>query len=102
MQKLITYCFVYFVILKKNVTFALKLKLMERKDYYKILGLSDSDKKLQGDEFKKKVKQNYKKNALKYHPDRQHGKSDEEKIFQVVSSRITFFLRDYGDWLALF
>ena len=52
---------------------------MERKDYYKILGLSDSDKKLQGDEFKKKVKQNYKKNALKYHPDRQHGKSDEEK-----------------------
>ena len=40
---------------------------MERKDYYKILGLSDSDKKLQGDEFKKKVKQNYKKNALKYH-----------------------------------
>lgn len=29
-------------------------------------------------------------------------KSDEEKIFQVVSSRIAFFLRDYGDWLALF
>ena len=79
MQKLITYCFIYFVKLKKNITFASKLKLMERKDYYKILGLSDSDKKLQGDEFKKKVKQNYKKNALKYHPDRQHGKSDEEK-----------------------
>ena len=29
-------------------------------------------------------------------------KSDEEKNFQVVSSRIAFFLRDYGDWLAIF
>ena len=29
-------------------------------------------------------------------------KSDEEKIFQVVSNRIAFFFRGYGDWLALF
>ena len=29
-------------------------------------------------------------------------KSDEEKIFQVVSSRIAFFFRGYGDWLAFF
>ena len=29
-------------------------------------------------------------------------KSDEEKIFQVVSSSIAFFLGNYGEWLALF
>ena len=31
-----------------------------------------------------------------------YWKSDEEKIFQVVSNRIAFFFRGYGDWLALF
>lgn len=52
---------------------------MEKKDYYKILGLSEEDKKLQGDSFKSKLKKCYKKKALDLHPDRQHGKSDAEK-----------------------
>lgn len=50
-----------------------------KKDYYELLGLTNDDKKLPFDEFKKKLKQNYKKMALKYHPDKQQGKSDEEK-----------------------
>ena len=48
------------------------------KDYYKILDLSDDDKKLQGDNFKNLVKKNFKKLALKYHPDKQKGKSEDE------------------------
>lgn len=51
----------------------------KQKDYYELLGLTNDDKKLPFDEFKKKLKQNYKKMALKYHPDKQQGKSDEEK-----------------------
>ena len=49
------------------------------KDYYKILGLSEEDKKLQGEDFKKLLKSNYRKIALQNHPDKQQGKSDAEK-----------------------
>lgn len=52
---------------------------MSKKDYYKILGLSESDKKLQGKEFEDKLKKNYRKLTMKYHPDRNTTKSDEEK-----------------------
>ena len=31
------------------------------KDYYKILGITDEEKKLQGDEFKKVVKKKFRK-----------------------------------------
>lgn len=53
--------------------------MAERKNYYEILGLSESDRKLQGDEFKTVLKRQYKKLALKYHPDKQQGKSDAEQ-----------------------
>ena len=43
-----------------------------KKDYYKILGV---DKNFTEDELKKQ----YRKMCLKYHPDRQAGKSDDEK-----------------------
>lgn len=49
------------------------------KNYYEILGITDDEKKLQGEEFEKILKQKYRKLALQYHPDRQSGKSDAEK-----------------------
>lgn len=52
---------------------------MSKKDYYKVLNLSDSDKKLQGKEFEDKLKKNYRKLTMKYHPDRNTTKSEEEK-----------------------
>jgi molecular chaperone DnaJ len=50
-----------------------------RKDYYNILGVTDEEKKLQGDEFEKLIKKKYRAQALKFHPDKQQGKSDKEK-----------------------
>lgn len=52
---------------------------MNKKDYYKVLELSESDKKLQGKEFEDKLKKNYRKLSMKYHPDRNTNKSDKEK-----------------------
>lgn len=50
-----------------------------RKDYYKILGITDEEKNLKGDEFEKILKKRYKPLCLKLHPDRNQGKSEEEK-----------------------
>lgn len=52
---------------------------MNKKDYYKILDLSESDKKLKGKEFEDKLKKNYRKLSMKYHPDRNTNKSEKEK-----------------------
>ena len=52
---------------------------MEKKDYYKILGITDEEKKLQGKEFEKAIKPKYKKLCLQFHPDKQQGKSEQEK-----------------------
>lgn len=49
------------------------------KNYYDILGISDSEKNLQGEEFEKILKKKYKKLCLKWHPDRFATKSEEEK-----------------------
>ena len=53
--------------------------MSERKDYYKILGVTDEEKKLTGEEFNKVLKPKFRSLALSLHPDRQQGKSDEEK-----------------------
>lgn len=50
-----------------------------KKNYYDILGITDEEKKLQGDEFEKVLKKKYRKIALAEHPDRQSGKSEAEK-----------------------
>lgn len=52
---------------------------MNKKDYYSILGLSDSDKNLSFKDFEPKLKKGFKKLARKYHPDRYANKSEEEK-----------------------
>lgn len=51
----------------------------EKKDYYKILGVSEDEKKLHGEEFKNLISKKYKKLALKWHPDRWATASEEEK-----------------------
>lgn len=50
-----------------------------KKDYYEILGFSDSEKKLQGAEFDKLLKKKYRKLCLQWHPDKFAGKSEEDK-----------------------
>lgn len=53
--------------------------MTERKDYYDILGITEEEKKLQGKEFENVVKAKYRKLALKLHPDKQQGKTENEK-----------------------
>lgn len=52
---------------------------MSKKDYYSILGLSDSDKNLSFKDFEPKLKKEFKKLARKYHPDKYVNKSEEEQ-----------------------
>ncbi len=61
-----------------------QLKLSQRKDYYKILGV---DKNASADE----IKRAFRKLALKHHPDRHSSaepsvREEEEKVFKEVSS----------------
>lgn len=49
------------------------------KDYYKILGITDEERKLDGEEFSNIVKKKFRKLSVLYHPDKQGGKTEEEK-----------------------
>lgn len=49
-----------------------------KKDYYKILGITDEEKNLPWKDFEKVVKKKYRKLSMEWHPDR-HQESDEEK-----------------------
>ena len=55
------------------------------KNYYEILGLTDEDKKLPNDEFKKKLKKVFKPLAVKYHPDKNQGDKDAEEKFKEIN-----------------
>lgn len=61
-----------------------------RKDYYKILGITDEEKKLQGEEFEKILKNKYRKLCLKWHPDKCHDESKkkeyEEKFKEIAEA----------------
>lgn len=50
-----------------------------KNDYYKTLGITDDEKKLNTEEFNKTLKEKYRKLCIKLHPDKQQGKTDEEK-----------------------
>lgn len=58
---------------------------MENKDYYSILGISDDEKKLSGNEFKKILKKKYRELAKKYHPDVNKDNPNAEEMFKNVS-----------------
>lgn len=57
-----------------------------KQDYYKILELTDDDKKLSGEEFKKKIKSNYRSLSKKYHPDKNPNNKEAEEKFKEISS----------------
>lgn len=52
---------------------------MVEKNFYDILELSNEERKLNGDEFDKVLKNKYKKLARQWHPDKFSTKSEEEK-----------------------
>lgn len=59
-----------------------------KKDYYKILDLSEDEKKLQGDEFKKIVKNKFRALSRKYHPDKckdESKKTEYEEKFKEIA-----------------
>lgn len=58
---------------------------MDKKDYYKILNLSEDDKKLPKEEFLKKEKKNFKALAIKYHPDKNPNNKDAEIKFKDIN-----------------
>lgn len=53
--------------------------MTQKKDFYQILGLNDSDKKLKGSEWNKKLKEKYRKLSREWHPDRFGNKPELEK-----------------------
>lgn len=52
------------------------------KDYYKILGITDEEKNLRGDDFNKVAKKKFREISLKYHPDRNPNNKEAEEIFK--------------------
>ena len=67
---------------------------MEKKDFYKILGLTDDEKNLQGENFKSILSKKYKDLAKQYHPDKWISKSEEdrknaEEKFKEISEAYT-------------
>lgn len=56
-----------------------------KKDLYKVLGITDEEKKLQGEEFAKVAKQKYRKLSVKWHPDRNpDNKEEAEAKFKEI------------------
>ena len=61
--------------------------MADRKDYYKILEITDEEKKLHGSDFDKILKKKFRALSLKYHPDKNPGdKAAEEKFKDVAEA----------------
>lgn len=52
---------------------------MDKKKYYQVLGIDENEKNLPFNEFEKILKKKYRAACLKYHPDKQLDKTEEEK-----------------------
>ena len=55
------------------------------KNYYDILGISEEEKKLPNDEFKKIVRTKYRQLAKQYHPDKNPNNKEAEEKFKEIS-----------------
>ena len=58
---------------------------MNEKDYYKILGITDEEKKLSNDEFLNVLKKKYRKLCIKYHPDKNPDNKEAEEMFKKIA-----------------
>ena len=56
-----------------------------KKDFYKILGLSDYEKNLSNTEFKKVLKKKYRDLCKEFHPDKNQGDKEAEEKFKEIS-----------------
>lgn len=55
---------------------------MNKKNYYDILGITNEEKALKGDEFEKVLKKKYRKICLENHPDKNPGNKEAEEKFK--------------------
>lgn len=56
-----------------------------KKNYYDILGITDEEKKLQGEDFNKILKKKYRKLSMRWHPDRNQGSKEAESKFKEIT-----------------
>lgn len=56
-----------------------------KKKYYDILGLTDEERKLQGEDFKKVLKKKWRAASIKFHPDRNPGNKEAEEKFKEIA-----------------
>ena len=53
-----------------------------KKDYYKILGITEDERKLKDEDFIKVAKKKYRQIAIKNHPDKNPGNKEAETLFK--------------------
>lgn len=56
-----------------------------KKDYYKILGITEDEKKLPKDKFLKVLKKKYRDLCIKFHPDKNPGNKEAEEKFKEIA-----------------
>jgi curved DNA-binding protein len=56
-----------------------------KKDYYKILGITEEEKNLPKDKFLKVLKKKYRDLCIKYHPDKNQGNKEAEEKFKEIA-----------------